>query len=69
MPLEKRIGRKIVPQHGFCSTVPGETVSDCLTSGNGAMSIELLGDPYAEQILFRHESLLMPWKKPVEAPG
>ncbi len=68
MPLEKRVGRKIVPQHGFCSTVPGETVSESLTSGNGAMTIELLGDPYAEQILFRHEGLLMPWKKPVEAP-
>ena len=32
------------------------------------MTIELMGDPYAEQILFHHESLLMPWKKPVEAP-
>ncbi len=33
------------------------------------MTIELMGDPYAEQILFHHESLLMPWKKPVEAPN
>jgi len=32
------------------------------------MTIELLGDPYSEQILFHHESLLMPWKKPLEAP-
>ena len=33
------------------------------------MNIELMGDPYAEQILFHHESLLMPWKRPLEAPN
>jgi hypothetical protein len=32
------------------------------------MNIELMGDPYTEQILFHHESLLMPWKRPLEAP-
>ena len=32
------------------------------------MNIELMGDPYAEQILFHHEDLLMPWKRPMEAP-
>ena len=32
------------------------------------MNIELMGDPYSEQILFHHESLLMPWKRPLEAP-
>jgi len=68
MPLAKRVGRKIVPQRGFCSIAPGELVSESLTSGNGAMTIELMGDPYAEQILFHHEGLLMPWKKPLEAP-
>ena len=68
MPLVERVGRKIVPRRGFCSIAPGESVSGSLISGNGAMSIELMGDPYAEQILFHHESLLMPWKKPLEAP-
>ncbi len=68
MPLGQRISRKIVPQRGFCSIAPGELVSECLTSGNGTMTIELMGDPYAEQILFHHENLLMPWKKPLEAP-
>jgi hypothetical protein len=68
MPLAQRVSRRIVPQRGFCSIAPGELVSDCLTSGNGAMSIELMGDPYSEQILFHHEGLLMPWKKPLEAP-
>ena len=68
MPFAQRLQRKIVPQRGFCSIAPGELVSESLTSGNGAMTIELMGDPYAEQILFHHESLLMPWKKPLEAP-
>jgi hypothetical protein len=33
------------------------------------MNIELMGDPFSEQILFRHESLLMPWKRPLDAPN
>lgn len=69
MPLNERISKKLVPQHGFCSIAPGTNVREALISGNGAMKIELLGEPYSEQILFHHESLLMPWKRPVEAPG
>lgn len=69
MPLAERVRRKIVPRRGFCSIAPGELVSESLTSGNGAMTIELTGDPYSERILFHHESLLMPWKKPLEAPN
>jgi len=68
MPLAERLNRKIVPQRGFCSIAPAESVTETLTSGNGSATIELMGDPYAEQILFHHESLLMPWKKPLEAP-
>jgi hypothetical protein len=69
MPLAERIRLKIVPQRGFCSIAPGNLVNEALTSGNGAMNIELMGDPYSEQILFHHESLLMPWKRPLEAPN
>lgn len=69
MLLTERVRRKIVPQKGFCSITPGTQVRETLVSGNGTMSIELLGDPCSEQILFRHESLLMPWKKPLEAPN
>ena len=68
MPLVERVRRKIVPQRGFCSIAPGDLVSESLIIGNGAMNIELMGDPYSEQILFHHESLLMPWKRPLEAP-
>jgi hypothetical protein len=68
MPLTERVKRNIVPQRGFCSITPGTLVSESLTSGNGAMNIELMGEPYAERILFHHESLLLPWKRPMEAP-
>lgn len=68
MPLAERLKRNVVPRRGFCSTAPGATLSEGLTSGNGAMNIEMTCDPYSEQILFRHESLLMPWKRPLEAP-
>ena len=57
-----------MPRMGFCSLEPGKTVSDGVTSGNGHMNIEVMCDPYAEQVLFHHESLLMPWKRPFEAP-
>ena len=65
MPLAERVRRKIVPRRGFCSIAPG---SDALISGNGAMSIEMPCDPYSEQILFRHESLFVPLRRPFEAP-
>jgi alpha-L-fucosidase 2 len=69
MPLAERRKRNIVPRHGFCSIAPGDLVSESLISGNGTMNIELMGDPYSEQILFHHESLLMPWTRPMEAPN
>jgi len=68
MPLEERVKRRMVPDRGLCSIAPADQVRDALVSGNGAMSIELMGDPYAERILFHHEGLLMPWKRPMEAP-
>ena len=68
MSLAERIKRKIVPQHGFCSIAPSKSVNDSLFSGSGAMNIELTGDPYSEQVIFHHESLLMPWRRPLEAP-
>ncbi len=68
MPLKERLRRGVVPQRGFCSTVPGKTTSEGLFCGNGPMTIELAGDPYAERVLFHHEELLKPWKRPFEAP-
>ncbi len=68
MPLAERLKRRIVPRRGLCSVAPAQAVNESLLSGNGAIRIELMGDPCSEQILFHHESLLMPWKKPVAAP-
>lgn len=69
MPIAERLQRNILPRKGFCSLQPGEFIGDGVTSGNGHMNIEVICDPYAEQIQFRHESLLMPWKRPIEAPN
>jgi alpha-L-fucosidase 2 len=65
MPLAERVRRNIVPRHGLCSLAPG---NGALLSGNGAMSIELEGDPFTEQIPFRHEMLYVPRRRPFEAP-
>jgi hypothetical protein len=46
----------------------GKSIHESFLSGNGSMYVELMGDPFSEQILFHHESLLVPWKRPFEAP-
>lgn len=66
MPVAERVKRKIVPRRGFCSLAPG---NGALLSGTGAVSIELDGDPYTEQIPFRHEMLYAPRRRPAEAPN
>lgn len=65
MPPAERVRRKLVPQRGFCSLSPG---NGTLLSGNGALTIELAGDPYAEQVPFRHEMLFVPRRRPFESP-
>ena len=65
MSLEDRIRRKIVPLRGFCSLAPG---GEALSSGYGAVNIEVTGNPFTEQIPFSHESLFTPRKKSLEAP-
>jgi hypothetical protein len=67
MPLDERIRREIVPRHGICSITPAPDA--LLLSGNGAMSIETACHPYSEQIVFRHERLFAPRKRPFEAPN
>src|SRR3954447_13359629 len=44
MGLEERVRRKIVPRRGYCSLTPA---SGALLCGNGAVTIELDGDPFA----------------------
>jgi len=66
MPLGERMRRGIVPRHGFCSTIPASDA--LLISGNGPINIDMPGDPYSEQVTFRHESIFVP-RKPFEAPA
>jgi hypothetical protein len=66
MLLEERLKRNVVPQHGFCSIIPSSDA--LLISGNGHMKIDVPCDPYSEQILFHHESLIMPYKESFQAP-
>ena len=65
MPLAERLRRGVVPRRGICSTgVDGGS----LISGDGRTMVQVDGDPLSDRIRFRHESLLMPWKLPFEAP-
>jgi alpha-L-fucosidase 2 len=65
MPLPERLKRNIVPRRGFCCISPG---GEGLLAGNGAVNIEITGNPYTERIPFSHESLFSPRKKSFEAP-
>jgi len=69
MPIEQRRSRDVVPQRGFCSIAPGKSVlRESLLSGNGNVYVQANGHPRSEQILFHHERLMVPWKRPFEAP-
>jgi hypothetical protein len=68
MSRRERLRRNAVPRRGVCSTVPAAGFRDTLLSGNGPMYLELTGAPYAEQLQFRHERLMLPWRRPFEAP-
>src|SRR3569623_1641670 len=68
MSVQERERRRIVPRRGVCSIAPGKPFRDTLLSGNGGGYLELSGAPYAEQVLFHHERLMLPWRRPFEAP-
>lgn len=68
MPLDERIRRGVVPKRGMCSIVPGQSTRDGLGSGNGPIYVEVACDPFSEQVLFHHQDLMVPWKRPFEAP-
>ncbi|MGD0775473.1 MAG: glycoside hydrolase N-terminal domain-containing protein [Candidatus Solibacter sp.] len=66
MPLAERLRRGVVPNRGMCST---GVAGGILISGDGKMMVDVAGDPLSDRIMFRHESLLIPWKTPFEAPN
>ncbi len=68
MSLQERQARGVVPSRGLCSTVPGVGQNDLLISGNGRMQIKVCGNPLSDRVSFHSDDLLIPWKRPFEAP-
>ncbi len=66
MPLDER--RKILPKRSVCSLYPSDGYADCLSTGNGFQRIDVIGDPYAEQLAFSHELLYEPIRSKAPEP-
>src|SRR5690606_33612365 len=67
MPLENR--KNILPERNVCSLAPSQDYADCISTGNGYQRIDVLGDPYNEELAFWQESLYEPqWSKTPEPP-
>jgi len=70
MSLADRIRLGAVAKRGMCSTVAAQSRGNALLTGNGNMTVNVLGDPFAEQLIFGRQHMQRPWKdnKPMEAP-
>ena len=68
MAFTERRQRQAVPRRGTCSTAPGTPFRDTLVSGCGTMMFELTGHPWSDDVLFHHERLMLPWRRPFAAP-
>ena len=67
MPLERR--KNVLPSRNACSLAPAEDVSDAISTGNGFQRIDILGNPYHEELTFSQEALYTPlWEKTPEPP-
>lgn len=67
MPLEKR--KKILPERSVCSLYPSKDYADCVSTGNGFQRVDVLGDPYKDELAFSQEALYEPiWAKTPEPP-
>ena len=67
MPLEKR--KAILPERSVCSLKPSEDYADCISTGNGFQRVDILGDPYNDELAFMQELLYAPrWAKTPEPP-
>jgi alpha-L-fucosidase 2 len=67
MPLAQRL--KTLPERNVCSLYPGKNFSEALYTGNGRQRIDVLGDPYRDELAFMHEMLYEPvWDKAPEPP-
>lgn len=66
MSLDER--RKILPRRSVCSLYPSSDYADCLSTGNGFQRIDVIGDPYKEQLAFSHELLYEPIRAKAPEP-
>ena len=67
MPLENR--KQLLPTRNICSLAPSEDYADCISTGNGFQRIDILGDPYDDELSFTQEALYVPqWDKTPEPP-
>ena len=67
MPLEKR--RAILSERNVCSLAPSLDYADAISTGNGYQRVDILGDPYRDELAFSHEALYTPrWAKTPEPP-
>ena len=67
MPLEER--KRILPERSVCSLYPSNDYADCVSTGNGFQRIDVLGDPYNDELAFSQEALYEPiWAKTPEPP-
>lgn len=61
--------KALLPHRSVCSLAPAADVSDAISTGNGFQRIDILGDPYREELTFSQEALYTPqWKKTPEPP-
>ena len=67
MPLEKR--KAILSERNVCSLAPSQEYADSISTGNGYQRIDILGDPYNDELAFWHERLYEPrWGETPEPP-
>lgn len=67
MPLKKR--KAILPERNVCSIEPSVDYANCMSTGNGFQRVDILGDPYNEELAFMQELLYAPlWAKTPEPP-
>lgn len=67
MGLEKR--RELLPQKSVNSLYPAKYDIDAMVTGNGRQRIHIIGDPYHERIIYKHERVMdMRWKEAPDPP-
>ena len=67
MPLETR--KNILPERSVCSLYPSTDYADFMSTGNGFQRVDVLGDPYNDELAFSQEALYEPlWAKTPEPP-